>query len=58
MKLSDLSIQRPVLAPAQDVRDKVARVRGRLPQDVREPVVAKQEADAQPFFWLALSGEN
>ncbi|MFL5495649.1 MAG: efflux RND transporter permease subunit, partial [Gemmatimonadales bacterium] len=40
------------------VRDKVARVRGRLPEDVREPVVAKQEADAQPFFWLALSGEN
>src|SRR6266550_6866080 len=73
MKLSDMSIRRPVLASmitlefnldrgveaaAQDVRDKVARVRGRLPEDVREPVVAKQEADAQPFFWLALSGEN
>ena len=43
---------------AQDVRDKVSRVRGRLPDDVEEPVVAKQEADAQPFFWLALSGEN
>ena len=40
------------------MRDKVARVRGRLPEEVREPVVAKQEADAQPFFWLALSGEN
>ncbi|HEU4523913.1 MAG TPA: efflux RND transporter permease subunit, partial [Gemmatimonadales bacterium] len=23
-----------------------------------EPVVAKQDADAQPFYWLALSGEN
>jgi multidrug efflux pump len=29
-----------------------------LPEDVEEPVVAKQDADAQPFFWLALSGEN
>ena len=47
-----------VEAAAQDPRDKVARVRGRLPEDVREPVVAKQDADAQPFFWLALSGEN
>jgi multidrug efflux pump len=32
--------------------DKVARVRERLPEDVEEPVVAKQDADAQPFFWL------
>src|SRR6266568_2745846 len=43
---------------AQDVRDKVSRVRGRLPVDVLEPVIAKQSADAQPFFWLALSSEN
>jgi len=33
-------------------------VRERLPEDVEEPVVAKQDADAQPFFWLALSGAN
>ncbi len=54
----EFNLERPVEAAAQDVRDKVARVRGRLPEDVREPVVTKQEADAQPFFWLALSGEN
>jgi multidrug efflux pump len=54
----EFNLERPVEAAAQDVRDKVARVRGRLPEDVREPVVAKQEADAQPFFWLALSGAN
>jgi len=54
----EFNLDRPVEAAAQDVRDKVARIRGRLPEDVREPVVAKQEADAQPFFWLALSGEN
>ncbi len=54
----EFNLERPVEAAAQDVRDKVARIRGRLPEDVREPVVAKQEADAQPFFWLALSGEN
>jgi multidrug efflux pump len=54
----EFNLDRDVEAAAQDVRDKVARVRGRLPQDVREPVVAKEEADANPFFWLALSGEN
>ncbi len=54
----EFNLERPVEAAAQDVRDKVARIRGRLPEDVREPVVAKQEADAQPFFWLALSGAN
>ena len=30
----------------------------RLPDDIEEPVVSKQEADAQPFMWLALTGEN
>jgi multidrug efflux pump len=54
----EFNLEREVEAAAQDVRDKVARVRGRLPEEVREPVVAKQEADAQPFFWLALSGAN
>jgi multidrug efflux pump len=33
-------------------------VRGRLPREVLEPVIAKQDADAQPFYWLALSGAN
>ncbi len=54
----EFNLDRDVEAAAQDVRDKVSRVRGRLPEDVREPVVAKQEADAQPFIWLALSGTN
>jgi multidrug efflux pump len=54
----EFTLDRDIEASAQDVRDKVARVRGRLPQDIEEPVVAKQDADAQPFFWLSLSGEN
>src|SRR6266511_341826 len=54
----EFTLDRPVDVAAQDVRDKVSRVRGRLPVDVLEPVIAKQSADAQPFFWLALSSEN
>ena len=54
----EFNLERGVETAAQDTRDKVARIRERLPEDVEEPVVAKQDADAQPFFWLALSGGN
>ncbi len=54
----EFNLGRDVESAAQDVRDKVSRVRGRLPREVLEPVIAKQDADAQPFYWLALSGEN
>ncbi len=54
----EFNLDRAVDVAAQDVRDKVSRVRGRLPVDVLEPVIAKQQADAQPFFWLALSSPN
>jgi multidrug efflux pump len=54
----EFTLDRDLELAAQDVRDKVARVRGRLPQDILEPVVAKQEADAQPFMWLAVAGAN
>ncbi|HJS44740.1 MAG TPA: efflux RND transporter permease subunit [Gemmatimonadales bacterium] len=54
----EFTLDRPIDIAAQDVRDKVSRVRGRLPEDVLEPVIEKQSADAQPFFWLALSSDN
>src|SRR5258707_5428436 len=54
----EFTLDRPIDIAAQDVRDKVSRVGGRLPVDVLEPVIAKQSADAQPFFWLALSSDN
>jgi multidrug efflux pump len=54
----EFTLDRTIEEAAQDVRDKVSRVRGRLPNEVDEPVVAKQDADAQPFFFLALTGDN
>lgn len=45
-------------AAASDVRDRVGRVRGQLPEDVNEPIVAKVEADAQPVIWLAFSSDR
>jgi multidrug efflux pump len=43
---------------AADVRDRVSRVRGRLPAAVDEPVIAKVEADATPTLWLAFTSET
>jgi multidrug efflux pump len=43
---------------AAEVRDRVARVRGRLPTAVDEPVIAKVEADATPTIWLAYTSET
>jgi multidrug efflux pump len=43
---------------ANDVRDRVARVRGVLPDGVDDPVVAKVDADAQAIIWIAFSSDH
>ena len=45
-------------AAANDVRDRAARVRGRLPDEIEEPIVSKVEADAQPILYLAFSSDR
>ncbi|MFA7666879.1 MAG: efflux RND transporter permease subunit [Burkholderiaceae bacterium] len=42
---------------ASDVRDRVSRVRGRLPDEIDEPVIAKVEADAQSIIYIALTSD-
>jgi multidrug efflux pump len=43
---------------ANDVRDRVSRVRSKLPQTIEEPVIAKVEADASPIIWLSFSSDR
>jgi multidrug efflux pump len=43
---------------AAEVRDRVARVRGRLPDSVDEPVISKVEADATPTLWIAYTSDT
>ncbi|MEG0821703.1 MAG: efflux RND transporter permease subunit [Burkholderiaceae bacterium] len=43
---------------AADVRDRVSRVRQKLPADADEPVIAKVEADANPIIWLAFTSDK
>ncbi len=43
---------------AADVRDRVGRVRGELPDGIDEPIVAKVEADADAIIWLTFSSDR
>ena len=52
---------RPEVDPdvaASDVRDRVSRVRGRLPDEVEEPVIAKVEADAQAVMYIVFTSDQ
>ncbi|GHU07716.1 membrane protein [Betaproteobacteria bacterium] len=51
-------IERDADSAASDVRDRVSRVRRRLPDDIDEPVIAKVEADANPIIWLSFFSER
>ncbi len=51
-------VERDADSAAADVRDRVSRVRRRLPSDVDEPVIAKVEADASPIIWVAFSSDR
>jgi multidrug efflux pump len=48
------SLSRSPDSAAADVRDKVSRVRAKLPDAVDEPVIAKVEADSQPIIYIAV----
>ena len=52
------SLDREPESAASDVRDRVARARGELPDEVTDPVVQKTEADAQPIMYVAFSSER
>src|SRR4051812_2425673 len=53
------NLKREPGAAAADVRDKVARVRAKMPDTIDEPVIAKVEADSQPVIYISVqSGER
>lgn len=54
----EFDLSRDIDFSAQDVRDRVSRVRGNLPLDIREPIIAKQDSDAQPIIWNALNSDR
>jgi HAE1 family hydrophobic/amphiphilic exporter-1 len=43
---------------AQDVRDKVAQARFRLPEDVEPPVVLKEDFSDEPVLWMPIQSDR
>ena len=54
----EFDLSRDIELAAQDVRDRVSRVRGSMPEEIEEPIVAKQDADASPVIWIALFSDR
>src|SRR5947209_6461402 len=54
----EFELSRNIDLAAQDVRDRIARVRGNLPESVKEPIVAKADSDARPIIWLGLNSSR
>ncbi|WP_205944615.1 efflux RND transporter permease subunit [Pelagibius litoralis] len=54
----EFEVGRSIDEAANDVRDAVARVRAELPEDVEEPQVIKNDADADPVMRLAVVNPN
>ncbi|MBX2992079.1 MAG: efflux RND transporter permease subunit [Bacteroidetes bacterium] len=54
----EFELARNVDEASNDVRDRVSRVRARLPREIDDPVISKVDANAQPIVWLALSSDR
>ena len=54
----EFELSRNVDEAANDIRDRVSRVRGDLPREVDDPIISKVDASAQPIVWVALFSER
>ena len=54
----EFTLARDVNEAANDVRDRVSRARGRLPDEIDEPQVTKTEADADPILGFSLNSDR
>lgn len=54
----EFELNRNVDEAANDVRDRVSRVRSTLPREIDDPVISKVDVNAQAIVWLALSSDR
>ena len=54
----EFSLDRDIESAANDVRDRVSRVVGSLPQEADPPEVAKVDTTSNPIIWLNLTSEQ
>ncbi|EQB64146.1 MAG: Cation/multidrug efflux pump [candidate division Zixibacteria bacterium RBG-1] len=54
----EFELSRDVDQAANDVRDRVSRIRGQLPSEADDPIIQKVDVNAQPIIWLALYSDR
>ena len=54
----EFRLDRNIDAASADVRDRVARVRARLPEGVDDPIIAKVDGDQRAIVWFTLVSER
>jgi len=54
----EFGLSRNIDEVANDVRDRVSRARGRLPDEINEPVITKADADSSPVISIAFNSER
>jgi HAE1 family hydrophobic/amphiphilic exporter-1 len=56
--IATFKLERDLETAAQDIRDRVAGVVRRLPDDVQPPIIQKFDNDSTPVMTIALSGDR
>ncbi|GAB3280868.1 efflux RND transporter permease subunit [Parahaliea aestuarii] len=54
----EFNLSRDLDAAANDVRDKVSRALGRLPEEAESPTVSKADSDASPIVFISVESSN
>jgi multidrug efflux pump len=54
----EFELNRDVNEAANDIRERVSRIRGILPAEIEDPIISKVDANAQPIIWLAVYSQK
>lgn len=54
----EFQLEKDAQVAAQEAREKVAAIRGDLPEDIEEPIVRQYDPASQPIITVAVSGER
>ncbi len=54
----EFELERDIDLAVQDVREQIAAIRSKLPDDIDEPVIMKVNTDSSPVMWIALTGQK
>ena len=54
----EFQLESDIDVAVQDVREQIAAVRSKLPDDISEPVIRKVNTDSSPVMWITLTGNT